>query len=371
MGRRKPESIIEGIAREAAKDTAREMKNRKVQSLERMRNTNAVLKARCKVLEKELTALDDTRQLLHALESNPLELHEIKAKEKSSRVNEATAVLVLSDLHFEEEVDPAEVNGLNEFNLKIATKRMDELAIGLVWLLAMVRAKGKHTGYKITTLYLPCLGDVITNYLRNENMQSNFLTPFEAIIFAGDLITQFVRTVLARCPWIEEVYMPMIPGNHDRLSFSRSTPFTKRIGMSFLPVLANMVSTALKDEKRVKIEESKSEHHYATIYDHTIRGIHGDRFTYQGGIGGIFVPARRHIAGLNKAKHAHLTMFGHWHTSKEDDLWISNGSLIGVNTYSIARGLDPEQPSQTFLLLDKLRGKRLCTPIHVGEKQEW
>lgn len=369
--RTKPEKVLDSVAAEARVNAEREINTRRGAALDSMRNTNAVLEKRCRDLQAQLAEAEEVRKILESLESNPLERFEIKPREKTSNKNEATAVVILSDLHFEETVTLEETNALNEFSLEIATYRMDKLAIGLVWLLDMARAKGKSTGYLIRDLFLPCLGDVITNFLRNENMQSNFLTPFQAIIFAEDLIVRFVRTVLARCPWIESVYMPMVPGNHDRLSFSKSTPFTQRTEMSFAPILAHGLDREFKDEPRIKVELCKAEHHYTEIYGHTIRGMHGDRFGYHGGTGGIFVPARRHIAGLNKAIHAHLTMFGHWHTSKEDDMWVSNGSLIGVNAYSLGKGLDPEPPSQAFLLLDRDRGKRLCTPIHVGKKEEW
>ena len=68
---------------------------------------------------------------------------------------------------------------------------------------------------------------------------------------------------------------------------------------------------------------------------------------------------------------AALTIFGHWHMSRTDDRWISNGSLIGPTPYSIAFGLDPEPPSQTLFLIDRDRGKRNVTPIQVGGKDEW
>lgn len=366
------ESIADGLIREAAEQAAADVERQRLRSTERLRTQLASANKRARDLEVELDAMQDLREILSALEANPLERHRIDPVEKTSRKHEATAVLILSDLHFEESVDPAEINGLNEFNLEIAASRMDRLATGLCWLLELARSKGSAAaGYQITDLFLPCLGDVITNYLRNEDVQSNFLTPFEAVIYAEDLLVRFVRTVLSRCPWLKHVYMPIVPGNHDRMSFSKGTPFRKRVGMSLAPILAHGIARELADDKRVKIELSLAEHHYTEIYGHTVRGMHGDRFKYGGGVGGIFIPARKHVAGLNKAIHAHVTMFGHWHTSKADDLWVSNGSLIGPNTYSIGLGLDPEPPAQMFLLLDKDRGKRLVTPVQVDGEEAW
>lgn len=360
------ESLADGLIREAREQTARELQSRQLQQAAKTRDLLAVRTARVAELEAEIAELQTLVDAFGYLEANPLAPHVIEPTETSSRIHEATAVCVLSDLHLEEIVDPAEVNGLNEYNLEIAAERMDRLAVGLVWMLELARSK-----YQITNLFLPCLGDVTTNYLRVEDVQGNGLTPMEAIVFAEDQIVRFVRTVLARCPWLESVFMPFVPGNHDRLSFTAKTQFRKRTGMSSAPVFARGISRELKDDPRFRLELATGEHHYTTIYGHPIRGMHGDRFNYQGGVGGIFIPARRHVNALNKIKHAALTLFGHWHTSKSDDLWVSNGSLIGLNSYSLAKGLDPEPPAQTFLLLDRDRGKRLVTPLQVSERDEW
>lgn len=365
------ESLADGLIREAAEEQAREVQRRKIQADARARNELAISKQRVAELEREVAELETLRQEIAALEANPLEPFEIPARETSSRVHEATACMILSDLHLEETVDPAEVNGLNAFNLEIAAARMDRLAVGLVWLLELSRSRGKAAGYVIRDLLMPCLGDVTTNYLRVEDVHGNGLTPHEAIIFAEGLLVRLIRTVLARCPWLEGVFMPFVPGNHDRMTFSKSTPFRKRVGLSSAPLLVHGIAREMRDEPRFKIELSPSEHHYTMVYGHRIRGMHGDRFTYQGGVGGIFIPARRHVAQLNKAIAAALTWFGHWHTSKVDDTWVSNGSLIGPNTYSIGKGLDPEPPSQTFLLLDRDRGKRIVTPVQVSDKDGW
>lgn len=365
------ETIAEGIIREAAESTAREIDQRRIVAAQRDRERVAALTQKVTKLEAEIADLHTFRNAIRHLEANPLAPFKIEARERGrrhARAHEATAMIVLSDLHLEEIVDPASVNGLNEYNLEIAAKRMDRLAVGVVWLLELTRAEN---GYAITELFAPCLGDVTTNYLRAEDMLGNGLTPMEAIVFAQIQLVRFYKTILVRCPWLERVFVPFVPGNHDRLAFSAKTPFRKRTGMSSAPVLAHGLAMELRDEPRFVLELSPGEHHYTEIYGHTIRGMHGDRFNYQGGVGGIFIPARKHVAALNKIRHAHQTIFGHWHTSKLDDDWMSNGSLIGLNEYSLAKGLDPEPPAQMFALFDRDRGRRFATPVQVSDKEGW
>lgn len=372
MSRRKPRPLASELLAETQKEREEEYERARIRNAARVSERAAMLEKRCKTLEEEIAHYEDIKRMLTQIEANPLAPFRFKPKERASRVHEAVAVQMLSDLHLEETVTKAATNGQNEYNLEIAADSMERLAIGTSWMLDLVRKEGKGSaGYKIRQLFIPCIGDVISNYLRQEDISSNFLTPTEAVIFAAEQIVKFVRAVLHRNPYLTEVFLEMRSGNHDRLSFSRSTPFSGRERMSLTVLLAHTVARELRDEKRVRVEMATAEHGYTEVYGHTIRTMHGDRFNYQGGVGGLFIPARRHIAGLNKARHAHVTFFGHWHTSKEDDLWVSNGSLIGPNEYSIAKALDPEPPSQMFLLLDKTRGKRMCTPVQCRAEERW
>jgi hypothetical protein len=367
------ETIAQGIAREAAESAAREAATRKARAEARLRDTNAALRAQVESLTADLAAANTYADALRYTKANPLEPVQILPREKTSRAHEAIAVCVLSDLHLDESVDPTEINGINEYNPTIAAERMDRLAIGLVWQLELMRAQGSGAGYKIRDLLVPNLGDVTTNYLRAEDILGNAMTPMDGFVFAAGLEVRFLATVAERCPWLARIHCPRVPGNHDRMSLTPKTPYRKRVALSSAPLLAHMIASAaeIRADKRISIELSHSEHVYVDTYGKTLRGMHGDRFKYQGGIGGLFIPARRHIMGLNKTRKAEITIFGHWHTHRVDDTWISNGSLIGPNSYSIANGMDPEPAAQVFFLIDKNRGKRMITPLQVTGKDEW
>lgn len=369
----KHESIVEGIQREAAEEVTRRAERDRLEEVQRLRARLESLRSRNETLERDLVVAKTTQDVLRFAAANPLKPTRIPARERSLRVHEGTAVLVLSDCHLDEEVDPAEVNGLNEFNPEIAIDRMHRLGVGVAWNLELARAKAKgEAGYQIHELLVMAVGDFTTNYLHvGEDHLGNALTPYNGVIFGVGLIERALRYVLRTCPWIKVVRFVIVPGNHDRLPLTRKTPFRKRVELSTAPIIAHMLTTQLADEPRVRIELSASEHVYVDVYGKLIRGMHGDRFNYGGGVGGIFIPARRHVLGLNKAIDAAFTVFGHWHQSRKDDRWLSNGSVIGFNSYSMAKGLDPEPPSQTMLMIDKRRGIKLVNPIQVGTGDHW
>ena len=45
--------------------------------------------------------------------------------------------------------------------------------------------------------------------------------------------------------------------------------------------------------------------------------------------------------------------------------FISNGSIIGHNSYAIAIKAAYEDPSQTFFLMDAKRGRTVTCPIYL------
>ena len=84
---------------------------------------------------------------------------------------------------------------------------------------------------------------------------------------------------------------------------------------------------------------------------------------YQGGVGGIFIPVNKAIAQWNRFKKAYLDIFGHFHQFIDGGNFICNGSIIGYGPFSLLIKAAYEPPRQSFLLIDKNRGKTIVAPI--------
>jgi hypothetical protein len=111
----------------------------------------------------------------------------------------------------------------------------------------------------------------------------------------------------------------------------------------------------------------ESYHTYLEIYGKSIRLHHGDGLKYQGGVGGLTIPTEKAISSWNKGRHADLDIFGHWHTSQQNPKWVSNGSLVGANSYSISIKAPYEPPQQTYFLFDAKRGRTGTWPIFLED----
>ena len=101
-----------------------------------------------------------------------------------------------------------------------------------------------------------------------------------------------------------------------------------------------------------------------------LRFHHGDAIRYEGGVGGLTIPANKAIAQSNKSRTAYLDIFGHYHQMLDGGKFVSNGSLIGYNPYAIRIKASYEEPKQVFFLMERDKGKTAVYPIFVSSEEE-
>lgn len=272
----------------------------------------------------------------------------------SSGTAEAVAVLVASDWHIEERVAPNSVSGLNTFDLAIGKKRATaffQRGLRLIKLL--------QQDVKIDTVALPLLGDFITNDIHDEMPENNLLLPIDAIIHAEGLLISGIDFLLANttCKFILNCHS----GNHARTT--RTTRFATENGHSLEYMMYRHLAAYYRSEPRLQFVIPEGPHSYLDIYSTTIRFQHGHMVKYGGGVGGIYIPVNKAIAQWNKARHADLDVFGHFHQCRDGGNFVCNGSLIGYNAFALSIKADFEPPKQQLFLIDKKRGRTCTWPI--------
>lgn len=275
-----------------------------------------------------------------------------------SKDAEATAFALATDWHAEETVEPAAVNGLNEFNLAIAEQRIKRFFQRVVRLTEIQRA-----GCDIKRLVLFLGGDLMTGYIHEELQESNSLSPTQTLLWLQDQIVSGIKFLQ---PHFEEIVVPCCYGNHGRNT--QKPRFSTGAANSYEWMLYKILSKQdFGKGAKVTWHVSEGYHLLLNCYDKLIRFHHGDGLKYQGGIGGLTIPVEKAIAAWNKGITADLDVFGHWHQSQQNPKWVCNGSLIGFNAYSVRIKAPYELPSQTYFLFDKKRGRTITTPIFLDE----
>ncbi len=275
----------------------------------------------------------------------------------SQRDSEATAVVVLSDWHVEEEVKSSSVNGLNKYNLDIAKIRATECFERIVRLV-----KKEQQDVIISELVLGLLGDFISGYLREEDREKNLLQPMDAALYAQSLLVSGIDFLLEHTKL--KLTCVCKVGNHGRTTHKihMATESGNSLETMIYHALAKHYSES-KYKERIRFIIDDGYHTLLEVYEHMIRFHHGHAINFHGGVGGLTVPANRVIAGWNKEQPAYMDVFGHLHTYTPMPKLTCNGSLIGYSSFAIYKGFGFEVPLQALFLIDKKRGKTVTMPI--------
>jgi hypothetical protein len=274
----------------------------------------------------------------------------------SSGKNEAVAVVVASDWHCEETVEPENVSGINEYNLDIAKQSADNFFKKTVKLMFMYQQD-----VKIKTMILALLGDFISGNIHEENLETASLPPVEAALFAQELIESGLDFLIQNTT--ADIIVPCVSGNHARITQKKRN--STEAGNSLEYFVYKSIAKRYENSGRVKFIIPRNQFAFVEVYGSTIRFQHGDSIRYRGGVGDIFVPVNRQIPKWNNVRHADFDVFGHFHRRRDGGDFVSNGSLIGYNAFAQKCGFGFEKPMQEMFLWDKHHGRSIMSPIFV------
>jgi hypothetical protein len=313
-----------------------------------------------KVLTQRLLRAEKENAVFLSLDDKAPKTIEISPKAKSG-VSESAAIMVWSDWHSEELVLPEQVSGKNEFNLKIFHERFWNLLRGN---LAWFRINAAHTTIK--TIVLALLGDFITGSIHDDLMEGNQLMPADAIYNVFSYLVKGVEYVLENTQPDVELIIPCHSGNHGRMT--QEQRIATEAGNSLEYFMYLMLRDHFDGNKRVKFIVQNGYHSYVSFFEgaFTARFHHGHQINYQGGVGGITIPVNKAIAQWNKARHADLDVFGHFHTKFDGGNFVSNGALIGYSAYAVSiKGTYEEPSQQQFLINREYAAKTAVMPVFV------
>ena len=272
-----------------------------------------------------------------------------------SHQNEGTVVVVASDWHVEENVGE-ETTGLNHFNLDIASQRTEKFFQSTLRLTRLLQQD-----IRINHMVLALLGDFITNDIHDELRDLTEALPSDAILQAEGMLISGIQFLLDHSDLTFTI--PCHSGNHARTT--KQTHFSAESGYSLEYLMYAHMADRFRNEPRLHFIVPRAYHSFVQVYNTTMRFHHGHAVNYQGGVGGIYIPVNKAIAQWNKARHADLDVFGHFHQLRDGGNFITNGSLIGYNGFAVSIKADFEVPKQALFLLDKKRGRTCTWPIYV------
>lgn len=321
-----------------------------------LRRLQTQIESRNQDLEAQRDELEHRRLQLEAMlaleSTQPVKIERSRTR-LDGKQRDATAVMLCSDWHVEETVDPKTINGLNEYNLTIAAKRIERMGQAYCWL-----ARDKRWAVRDGVIWLG--GDLITGFIHEELVEGNSLSPLNACAWVMAEIEKMIRFVLKETD-LERIIVPCNYGNHGR------TTIKPRIATgasnSYEVFMYHQLAHRFKGEPRVQFQIATGEHLYLEIHGKIARFQHGDAVRYAGGVGGIMIPMRKAIAQWQTVRRADMDHFGHWHNYHALRDMVINGSLIGYNAFALRIKAAFEPPAQAFYLWDRTRGPCQHTPV--------
>ena len=279
--------------------------------------------------------------------------------------------LMLSDWHGGEVVYPAQINGVNEYNVRIMRERAHHTIETAIELLRIINPAMDYPG-----IVMPLGGDMISGNIHDELTATNELNSMPAVLELFGILTGAIERAAEAFGY---VFLPCVSGNHGR--DTRKIWNKDRHHTSFDWLLYQFLARRFANDKRVMFFIPDSSDAYYKIYSHAYLLTHGDQFRGGDGMIGCLGPILR---GDHKkrSRNAQVDMeydtmiMGHWHQYIHHGRVIVNGSLKGYDEYAYNNNFGYEEPKQALWLTHPRNGITFAMPVlgdrkRAPAKTEW
>ncbi|MGV8171733.1 MAG: hypothetical protein ACP5OA_03515, partial [Candidatus Woesearchaeota archaeon] len=262
---------------------------------------------------------------------------------------EGIALSMISDSHVDEVINPDRVLGLNKHNPDIAKKRMSDY-----FFLLLKEINRWRKELVVDELHLMILGDLTSGNIHYALVETNAVPPINAMLYAQTLLVQGIKYLVENGNF-KKIRVFCVTGNHPRITAklmdkTRTGNSLEYYAYRVIEDLFKNVLTGYENVEFVIAEGALL--HVKTQYGKSYLLSHGDQIKYQGGVGGVMIPAMRWWLQINKTIPSDKTFMGHHHHwIPQSDITI-NGSMVGYNEYAMGKGFQYQPPIQHLELLD-------------------
>jgi hypothetical protein len=343
-----PPTTMSNRVRILGLDPVAEAEPAPLREVQRQRDETSALRKQVKALSQELNRVDDLRATVFKLAAQdttpPTWISSKPRKGRDSQI----PVLVLSDFHLGEYINPADLDGINGFDVAIARARYRTMIEKTISLSRdhMGTTQPDYPGI----VYLRN-GDLI-NGMIHDNYETNDLKALAAV---KELVS-LERWGLARLKaFFGRVWCISTPGNHGRDS---EKPHGKdSVARSFDIQAAEMLELIYEDDPAVAFWNPSSGDAVFSLKGTRLGVTHGDRIGTAGGRGflGSVGPIMRGAKNF-RAYYAALDLpldvviMGHYHDMCElPGRVFANGCVCGYGQYARGFRFTPRPAAQWLL----------------------
>lgn len=273
--------------------------------------------------------------------------------------------LLASDWHWGEVVDPAQVGGVNEYNLAIAQERARAFIETSIDLL-----KNRFNNPKYEGVVFALGGDMFSGNIHEELATTNDMEVMPCVL---DLWGTLVWCIEVLADEFGKVFVPCVSGNHGRNTHKIQNKNRNYTNFDWL--LYQFLNKRFEHDKRVTFFIPDGSDAYYQVYGYKYLLTHGDQFRGGDGVIGCLGAI---IRGDHKkrSRNAQIDqeydtmLIGHFHQLIQLQRLIVNGSLKGYCEYAYTNNFGFEPPRQALWITHPLHGITFSCPVNVDRKSK-
>lgn len=291
-------------------------------------------------------------------------------EDHGSHSSPGVPTLVASDWHWGEVIDPAQIDGLNAYNMQIARKRAYRLVERTIDLLLHHMVNPKYPG-----IVLDLLGDFFSGDIHEELQITNEQDMMPVIL---DLIGVLIWCIRTLADHFGRVHVVCVTGNHGRTTKKirfKGRAFTNFDWLTYhiLRGIFDGSFTGQRDSRVSFLIPSGLDARYR-IYTYRFLATHGDKLGHGGdGIIGALGPilrgdTKKRARNSGIGRDYDTMIIGHFHRYFPTPQVIVNGSLKGYDELADGENYGFDVPRQSLFLTHPEWGITCHWPVFVEPK---
>lgn len=280
----------------------------------------------------------------------------IRTTRKGSGETPQSSMLLLSDTHIGQVVDPAQTLSYGGYNFQIFLARLKYLEESVISIIE------NHQVAVTEELLVAMLGDMLHGALVHsvEAGQKNDL--FTQYFMGAHAVAQFLRNLAAHVP---KLRVKTVVGNHPRWGTQHKMPSDQRYsnGDQFFYAL---IQALVRDISNIDFPLDKQPMALFEVQNHRFLALHGDTLK-GGGTAGIpalayakEVSARSQMFAAMGEKPVNYYISGHIHKPVSlphtSGACMTNGAFVGADGFSMSASFVPIEPQQRLFFVHPKHG---------------
>jgi hypothetical protein len=343
---------------------------------------NNLLNNENKILKRELTKLElkdsienkiltEYKDHLNSLDLTKLKISNEIFKQETRKIS----ILNLSDWHCGEQVKKKELNGINEYNIKIMVERVDRIINDFIY---------HNQTFGITETNIFFEGDLLAGDIHQELERTNEENVSYILFFLQKYI---IEKLLYISQFFNKINVLFVVGNHGRIR--QGKPYYKeKVQMNWEYILANQIKITLdliqKDEKnkKINIDVPESAFSIKEVNGRRFLVTHGEIFSGKSGGGFASIPYYSLVASSAKMYgtlsqigfdpsliYFEDCLIGHLHSDASVNMFNGgkmyiNGCVIGSSEMSIYGCKSISKIVQNMLIVNSYKNVHAIIPIY-------